>query len=261
MNISLGNEDKKIALLKELRKAKEIFLIGYILRIIPVFFIDSIGYILTSISWIRSYTKINKKIFLITGILLIITTAMYSYTQVIELARTTTMISPQISVGGEVNYTKALISIRNVVYSSAEALSSIRTIVLNIVFGLTLFVEALSFRELYKINEEIFKARVLVLLILLSIVVFISIPISLYIVGELYDYGNYINEKILEEKVSLEELQRISFGFVGIFMPLYIVNGVNFVIRLLAYIFAALAFRDLDRYLKNMEYLSTQEEL
>ncbi len=261
MDVSLSNEDKNIALLKELRKARKMFLIGYILRIIPAFFIDSIGYILTSISWIKSYSRINKKVFLITGILLIITTAIYSYAQVMELARATAMVSPQISIGSGENYTKALMNIRDIMYSTAEALSSTRTIVLNIVLGLTLFVEALSFRELYRINKEIFRARVLILLLLLSIIVFVSIPVSLYTSGELYEYGRYVDEKIREGEVSLEELQAISFGFVGAFMPLYIVNGVNFIIRLLTYIFAALAFRDLDKYLKNIEYLSTQEGL
>ena len=249
----LGIESRRKIVLEYLKKLESVrkpFIIGYILRIIPL--VDIAGYIMTGILWIKTTQLTKEKLFIATAIMLLLTSVLSIYQQFIqfsEIMPTLTYerrnLTQQQYIGELINLTDYSVRIYRLDYPLMNAFLTV-----------TLVLETMAFLILYRRCSEVFKIRVPILFLILAIIVAVSIPVAFQVAAGLETFKKEKLEPYLHGKLlTREEITNIMLEYAFIQAPLSMIGILVFILKIVAYVIAVLAFRDVDKYLRELRVM------
>ena len=253
-----GSEDISIKDLNIIdEKTRKYFLAGYFVRIFTGImpFLDSIGYLVTGIAWIKVKIRGRKlRIYLITGMVLAILFMISLYVNYYQLASWQQTLSPLGVTSGEAR----LSDLVDMAKATVDSLRDNLILSYNIVVGIVIAIEALALRYLSR-GIGFGLSRILwIIFVLLAIVQIIISPISLLVAGNIEGYIDKINQVIAEngDKVlTAEEYTHYMMEFAFTTLPITIASIPLFVLKLLAYIWAVLGFRKIGKELATRRKL------
>ena len=249
-----GRRREEAGFLEKLSGVRKPFLISYVLRIIPVF-IDIVGYILSGILWIKAFIHVKERVFIVAGALILAAGLLYGYQQVSQLFEVFPALSPSM---GNVTQEQYIGSLINATEYSIHTYRSPLNLSVNGLLGVGLFFEAIAFIILYRRSSEVFKLRTPIMLIILGLLVLTIIPVSLQTASGLEEFVKELEEYTTGGKVlTQDEINQLLLRYLSILMPLSMIGFLILIVRIITYIFAALAFKDLGKYLKQLKIMYT----
>ncbi len=241
--------------IEEFRKypstASKLFVIGYVLRIIP--YVDIIGGVLTFIGWLKLDREWFRHTYLRVASL---GSLLFVLARIIDLINGGLgLATPQIRVGSNISIGQLVQQLLAIIDTLIAQLTNPLAIAAPIILGTAIFMEIMGFTAIKRKTGSAVPGYIIILLILLGITAYMGVPAKIASAHGLQEYKRYLAG--LRETGATPDLQvKILMKLVSAIMPLIAQSLVLFVLNVAVYALIAYKFHKFEEYRRESKILA-----